>query len=58
MIMIDHFVLTDFTPIKLKIGFARNMRKIVWRRPRMQPMRIAVEADGICRFTRLILPLL
>nr|GMD65275.1 Os01g0919150 [Ipomoea batatas] len=44
------------TPIKLKSGFARTMRITVWRRPRTQPIINAVDAEGICCFSRLTFP--
>lgn len=44
-------LLTDFTPIKPNRSFAVNMRNNVCKSPSTKPMKIAVDAEGICRFT-------
>lgn len=50
--------LTDFTPMKLKSGFAAKIRNIVWKRPRNEPITSAVDAEGICRLSFFNLTLL
>lgn len=43
--------LTDFTPMKLKSGFAAKIRNMVWKRPRIAPITNAVDAEGIFRLS-------
>lgn len=40
--------LTELTPMKFNNGFAPDMRKIAWTKPRIAPITNADEADGIC----------
>ena len=49
-------ILTDFTPMNPRMGFARNISNTVWRRPSTPPTTSAVDAEGICRLSGLCFP--
>lgn len=41
-------ILTELIPMKFNRGTAPAIRTMAWMRPRMLPITIAEEADGIC----------